>query len=572
MSRVVVGRIFWKELRTQRSLWLGVLCLAVGIQVLFTVLAISGQGHVFDVQQSVACVFLAAYLGATVYAIASGAASFTEENETRTAVFLRTVPMTPAEAFAGKWAYGMASTGLLMLVLGAAGATCATIMWNQVQPNGALALWLESAHDTPALSAPGIAALVWSGLAIPVVTFGVCSFCSLVFTDGMLAAISGLFGTIAAVGAAFAVAHGALPDFARAIWFIAIWLMVTDYGLTGFWLRGGGDVRGAGRFGSARARRQFWSWLIKSRFDSLQLLRLGEPVAPWRRAMQRLIWKECRQAWPFVKINGLIGLVAIAISLPLPELRFFGIYAPWIAVLAAPLIMGVGAYYADHKGRACRMLGDRGVPADGAWIIKHTTWILHAIVTCGIIAYADDLLWQYRPDKAFGVQQSVAETIRLVFSAGPYQVDSYQLDPHTYSSHPDYFDTAAILRKAIQFALLYMLLAYSIAQRFSFSFAKGPLAFTMATGTTVAACLIWYLFAYCGVPIGWTIGLIPIALLAYTAAHSGNWQIQKTGTERWYWATAWFLAPFAGIAVAAYLYWPRITVAVWRYSPHIWRL
>ena len=121
MSRIVVGRIFWKEVRTQRSLWLGALCLAVGIQALLTVLAVVGGMRVFDFPQAAAGIFLAAYGAVTIYAIASGAASFTEEREGRTALFLRTIPLKPADAFAGKWAYGLGSTGLLLLVLVVAG-------------------------------------------------------------------------------------------------------------------------------------------------------------------------------------------------------------------------------------------------------------------------------------------------------------------------------------------------------------------------------------------------------------------------------------------------------------------
>jgi hypothetical protein len=551
MSRVVVGRIFWKEVRTQRSLWFGVLGLAIAIQTLFTAMALTHSRWFVGTGQSLVGIFLAAYVGVAIYAIASGAASFTEEHEGQTATFLRTIPMTPAEACTGKWAYGLVSTGLLLLTLLGFGAVCTAIGWNEFQPVGALAKFVESARHLKVVPVKEIVSMVWIGLAIPIATFAFCAFFSLVLSDGVLAALCGTFSTIFAVSAALFVGVNTIPSGAIRLSAIALTMMSLDYWLTGIWLREetlfqtGSLPRRATNL--RRSSTRLWSHLV----TSLELLRLGEPVAPWRRVTQRLVWKECRQAGPFAKMSGLIALVAIIVSLAVPAPRFVGDGACWFAVMAMPLVMGVGSYYVEQNGRAYRMLGDRGAPAEGAWIIKQTIWMLHAIVTCGIIVYADDLVRQYGPDTAFGVRPSVADTIRQAFSTSPEQL---------------YFDAASINRETMKFALFYIVLAYSIAQRFSFSFPKGPLAFGMATGTTMVVCLIWYIFASRGIPIGWTIGLIPVALLAYTGAHSAKWQIQKSGTEKWYLATGWFLTPFVGIAVAAYLYWPQITMAVWRYS------
>ena len=79
--------------------------------------------------------FLLAYLGAVFYAIGSGAASFTEETEGNTAVLLRTMPMTPSEAFAGKWGFGLASTGVLFAVLAVAAVMWSGTAWLAIQDN-----------------------------------------------------------------------------------------------------------------------------------------------------------------------------------------------------------------------------------------------------------------------------------------------------------------------------------------------------------------------------------------------------------------------------------------------------
>ena len=124
MSRIVVGRIFWKELRTQRSLWIGVTCLVIGIQTLITTFTLYYRHQSHSLEEFYGGLFFSAYLGATLYAIASGAASFSEETEGNTAVLLRTMPMTRSDAFAGKWGYGLASTGVLFLVLAVAAGMC----------------------------------------------------------------------------------------------------------------------------------------------------------------------------------------------------------------------------------------------------------------------------------------------------------------------------------------------------------------------------------------------------------------------------------------------------------------
>ena len=175
MSSAIVGRIFWKELRTQRSLWVGVTGLVVAVQAAATALSFYYYGHrLLNLQELIAGIFLAAYVGTTVYAIASGAASFTEEIEGNTATLLRTVPMTRSEAFAGKWGYGLASTGLLFLVLALAAGIFSFAAWLAVHDPGAFA----------GLTMPrnvGIGAnwsewfeVVWIGLVVPVVFFAFC--------------------------------------------------------------------------------------------------------------------------------------------------------------------------------------------------------------------------------------------------------------------------------------------------------------------------------------------------------------------------------------------------------------
>ncbi|HUE14311.1 MAG TPA: hypothetical protein VMR25_09115 [Planctomycetaceae bacterium] len=546
MSRTVVGRMFWKELRTQGSLWLGVTCLVIGIQALVAVLAIYHRLSSVEFEEWSAGIFLAAYIGATLYAIASGAASFTEEREGNTAVFLRTVPMTYTEAFVGKWGYGLVSTGVLFVVLAVAATICCFIAWFGIDPDGAalarstVLRRLHSANEFKQLFA-----VVWIGCLIPVASFAFCALYSLLLSDGVLAALSGTFSTIIALVLIAKSGEADPAGFAKWLSLTTGALIFADYWLTGIWLQSGtlfGQKWTGRRAGILTGK---WSWLTRSRgpLGSIELLRIGEPVVPWRRATQRLAWKEIRQAWPCFKVIALVATAAIVFSLLVPNARFFGIAAAWLVALATPLVMGVGAYQADQKGRAYRFLAVRGVTPDGSWIIKHAVWIGHLFAACAFVLVIDQMAWQVLSDSRYGFQGGVAYTIRQSF--GSPSIEFQRL------GHSDL--------TALGVVALYILLGYSIGQRFSFAFPKGLMAFGIAGGATVAACLTWAIFESRAVPIVWTIGVVPPILLAYTWAHTARWQTERLYSYRWYLVALWMVVPFAGIALALCVYWPQLS-------------
>ena len=91
------------------------------------------------------------------------------------AVLLRTVPMTPSEAFAGKWGFGLASTGVLFAVLPVAAVMWSGTAWLAIQDNSGFS------HG-PVPSAANINDLlssVWIAILTPVVFlhFVLCFLC-----------------------------------------------------------------------------------------------------------------------------------------------------------------------------------------------------------------------------------------------------------------------------------------------------------------------------------------------------------------------------------------------------------
>ena len=256
--------------------------------------------------------------------------------------------------------------------------------------------------------------------------------------------------------------------------------------------------------------------------------------------MQRLVWKECRQAWPYVGISALAATVMVFASMIVPESRFFGIVSPWIIGLATPLVMGVGAYHVDQKGRAYRFLADRGLTPDGSWIVKHVVWIGLTFATCGYVLAIDQMGWRMNRDKTFGFQESILYTIGTSVAR-----PAYRFSP-TAPSEPD----CLWRRRPLHHAGLFD------RSTIEFRVPKGLLAFGLAMGATVFACMTWTIFVARGVPLGWTIGAIPPVLLAYTWTHTQRWHTQQLYSYRWYRVVAWMGLPFAGIAAALCLYWP----------------
>jgi hypothetical protein len=549
MSRIVVGRIFWKEMRSQRSLWLGVMLLAIAIQSLIGLLAFHYRNSAPNWEEWAGGIFLAAYIAASLYAIGSGAATFTEESEAKTAWMLRVMPVTRAHVFVGKGAFGIASIGVLLFVLFVAAGIWSAIAWLEIHGGFGDAGYSLRARVVSGHQIKQLLALVWIALVVPVAFYAFGILFSLLCSEGLMAALCGTFTTILvlaamALGSAFGVAAGDPTVFAWRLTLVAAAVMIVDYWLTGVWLHRGELASEACQPRKLREFNARWQSL-RPRLPALaDIVRLGEPAVPWRRAAQRLVWKECRSARRYIEMCALPVTIAVLIPMLWPASRFFGIYAPWIAVLATPLIMGVGTYQNDQLHQAYRFLAHRGVAPDGSWLVKHAVWLGLAFAVCGYVLLIDHVAWQIQPEMGLGVRSGVADSIANEFAPPSADASLFQI-----SNLP-----------ALVVAVFYVVLAYSIGQRLSFAFSKGVMAFGFALAGLVLACLTWAIFAESHrVPLIWTVGPIPPILFAYTWAHTERWQRQQLYSYRWYLVAVWMALPFVGILLALSLYWP-ITV------------
>jgi hypothetical protein len=287
----------------------------------------------------------------------------------------------------------------------------------------------------------------------------------------------------------------------------------------------------------------------------IALLRIGEPALAWRRAAQRLVWKEVRQAWPYVGIIVLAATAMVTWAIIHPVSRYWLSLnlSSWIVGLAAPLAMGVGAYQVDQKNRAYRLMADRGLTPDGSWLAKHVVWLGLTFAVCGYLLVIDQTACEIAKGRQYGFRESLWEWAAAVGTPRPIGWDRQGTPRPIGWNHRN-----SPIFTALGIVVLYIVLAYSIGQRLSFAFAKGLLAFGLAMGTTVLVCFTWATFTARGMPIGWTIGAIPPVLLGYTWTHTRRWQLQQLYSYRWVLVATWMALPFAGIATGAVLYWPLL--------------
>ncbi|HEX4072800.1 MAG TPA: hypothetical protein VHX68_16585, partial [Planctomycetaceae bacterium] len=263
-------RIFWKEWRAQRSFWLALLGMAIGLDILFT-LATFWNGS-SGIDQMRAYNFVAIVLACS-FATGSAAIAFAGEVEGKTKGLLQRIPLRAGDLLAGKLCLSLLGSYLLLVVAWAAGLT---ILWNSA-PGRIQALPSDIADELQWFSAMLIEPLAF-------VVIG--SLVSLVLSDVLLTSI--LAGIATAAVFAVPLIHNHL---AIEVLIIAL-VAVCDFFLVRRWVRDAGAVewglfphRARPRLGVGTAQR------TGVRTTAVESMR---SAVAWQRGASSLIWKEFR--------------------------------------------------------------------------------------------------------------------------------------------------------------------------------------------------------------------------------------------------------------------------------------
>jgi ABC-type transport system involved in multi-copper enzyme maturation permease subunit len=110
-TRTIFWRVFWKEYRLQRPLW-------IAMAVLTTLLMLMIVGFSFDPRtERTQFLFLVAVTFPALYAMGCGAVSFSGEHEAETYEFQRMLPVRVKWVFFGKIALAISSTIALFILM-----------------------------------------------------------------------------------------------------------------------------------------------------------------------------------------------------------------------------------------------------------------------------------------------------------------------------------------------------------------------------------------------------------------------------------------------------------------------
>jgi hypothetical protein len=528
-------RIFWKEWRAQRSFWLGLLALAIGLEVLLIFVAPLWRPTSL-LEQLRYHEGLAAVL-ACAFATGSAAIAFAGEVEAKTKGLLQRVPVRARDLLAGKLTFSLAGSYSLFLALWLFGGlllsesrslTVSRAIQAQMA-EGALKPELEAELRAKAAAEAPMFDVAWlqENLRGPLAFVVVGSLVSLLLSDVLLTVL------IAGVVTSVLVAIPVVRDSLLLQGTVLAAALVCDFLLARRWL--------------VQTRAVEWGWLPRLSFPRLEFGRrhaiadhsttlesVRSPVA-WRRAAGSLIWKEFRQAYLFCLAILIVGLVTIAL-VPFVESSYWGkgsaTLLPWVLALA-PLLPGVAAMRAERKGRAYQLLANQGIAADGFLACKHFVWLTLSLAVFGILLLVDGV---YLADLSHN-----APPFRTLWqSALEVAGESFGLT----SPGP----TAALVVAGVHITLLYAL-GFLLALLL-----PGPIIAVFA-GVLIelAVVLGWIVVAQLEIPFWWTVGLFPLILLAVAWVRTSDWLVGR-GRSAWWKVAATFFVPISAIAATTAAY------------------
>ena len=389
MHDLDAGRIFWKEWRAQRSFWLALIGMSVGLDVLLTFVTIWNQ--LSTASQLGAYNYVAIVLACS-FATGSAAIAFAGEIEGKTYGLLQRLPLRTRDLFIGKFALSTVGSYLLLLVAWVAGQ----VILSHASPG--------SIHERPTDISEE---WQWfsSMLLLPLAFVVVGGLVSVVFSEVLLTSL------IAGIATAILFGVPAIRKNLEYQAFIIALVTVCDF----FLVRAGctTPVRSDRAYSLAsRGRGARASYQVRRRMTAVESMR---SAVAWQRGASSLIWKELRQAAPFCLKLWVVGLITVLLARISNNLKRLD--DNWVAIIGltlvavAPLLVGVAAVRAERREGAFRLLADHGVSPHGVTICKHLVWLLLSLTVFGILLFIDrDLLASQRvPSRTASLWDVAAE-------------------------------------------------------------------------------------------------------------------------------------------------------------------
>jgi hypothetical protein len=501
-------RIFWKERRAQRSFWLALVGMSVGLDVLLTFVTIWNE--LSTASQLGAYNYVAIVLACS-FATGSAAIAFAGEVEGKTYGLLQRLPLRARDLFVGKLALSTVGSYLLLLVAWVAGQ----LILSHASPG--------SIHERPTDIAEEWQWFSYM-LLLPLAFVVVGSLISVMFSEVLLTSL------IAGIATAMLFGVPVIRKNLEYQAFIIALVTVCDFFLVRRWMHNSGSI-GSGlfpRFAWPRARA---SYQVRRRMTAVESMR---SAVAWQRGASSLIWKELRQAAPFCLKLCIVGLITVLLA------RISNNFNDnWVAIVCltlvavAPSLVGVAAIRAERREGAFRLLADHGVSPHRVTVCKHLVWLLLSLTVFGILLFVDrELLATQRvPSRSASLWDVAAD----VASTG-------SLDHYTEQGD---VGVAAPLSTAAFFVVLLYALGYFAAILIPGSVA----AFFVSAIALLGLALCWAFVLFLGIPFWWTVGAIPVICLVAAWVRTPDWLLGRNTFRAWGKVAAFVVVPLIAMLI-----------------------
>ncbi len=493
MNGSIIRRVFWKEYRTQRTLWIAMVLLIVVLQLITLVATVAIGG-----EDAVVPLFTLAMVLSALYALGCGATLFAAEHEAGTFEFQRILPVAAWRLFLGKVAFAVLSTIAMLGVGWGAASLLAGWQWPDTKTH--VGLW----------SLCGVGAFELLAWAV---------FFSLLSTRPLKAAILAM--TVVSVIVHFVYASLGVGETYNAETYLspaavpyrlAIVAMVA---LLDVWLGCRWFARATITSGEAERGDE-------ARLD--QPVDVSAAASPQRRMiLGRLLWQQWRQSVGMMGTLALLVIPMVLFALYAWHIEPFYRYRYNIIVLlsaAMASLMGVCVFLGDQRRESFRILTEHGVGPRWVWLSRQLVWIPPVILL-------------------------TLTVLPLFFLRYFHELD--RLTRHLpYGWEPSHFSVMLGDAAQVGFFLVSVALGYATGQLCSMFFRSGLLAVVFGLILSLVLCSWAGLMWWWEVPLVWSVAPIPWFLLLATWRRAPDWLLQRNRARAW-------LRPALTLAVPAVL-------------------
>jgi ABC-type transport system involved in multi-copper enzyme maturation permease subunit len=522
MNRSIFWRVFWKEYRLQRALWIAMAFLSVMATLLMFEFVV-GNPDIPGPDQLAPLFWIALGLPA-LYLLGCGAMLFAGEHEAGTYDFQRSLPTAAWPVVAGKIAFA-AVGGVAMFVP----------MW--------FLAWWPSRGELARFGGANEMIAEWT-VRLPLFALQMFVWAMLFsFLTRRVLVAAALGVTIASVVVPLLalVPRGFVynePYFATVLWRVAIIVIV---GVVDIWLgfRWFGRKREISHVaGSASA-----SHRVATAPNSSATPTSALSFSPRTSPLRSLVWLHWRQSIRTMLVFGvlLVPVATIAIGAMVgdtrggvPHWQFDGVdyarYGRWIGdgppsdltfglavILAMPSVplVGLCAFMADQRQAGFHFLTDRGVRPGHVWLSRQVVVWLSSDVLVPACFLAFVVLLGIPP-------------AALVSLAG--------------------------IAEPLEFAVGYVILSLAVGQFCAMLLRSSVLAGVLCVPLTALLAAWCCLMRYLGVSWLWSALPIPVALLLATRLRTAGWLVERNDLRAWAWPMIALTAPTIAVLVTFPLY------------------